>query len=347
MRKLISSSTCLLFVLIFISGFSGASTASEIIVPGLESDQIVEAWVKDELLMLKADNGRLYSVPLASVELADFTFSPENPISTAGLGPSLEDILDLIREGVSERNIRAFIETSTDRNWRWEPTAGDLVALKQAGASEELIQFLLSFDGSRPRITYIAWKTPFSPRKDLPPTVPSKRTTSSTDINVQEGIPYFPYVYPGYGFTGPTYPIYPVYPVHPIEKPGRPNRTTPRPFYRPRQPSPPIATPYSRTRSASRGNQLWIRWSLPRAGGYASSQHTGRATASSRHYGTTLTGSSSGGIRSMTGSSNIGNRGGARATSGRSSSFQGGRGSSASRGTSGGRSAFSRTKSNR
>ncbi len=341
MRQLNSSSSCLLFVLIFISGFSGASAASEIVVPGLESDKIVEAWVKDELLMLKADNGRLYSVPLASVELTDFSFSPESPISTAELGPSLEDILDLIREGVSERNIRAFIETSTGRHWRLDPTAGDLVALKQAGASEELIQFLLSFDGFRPRTTTIAWKTPFSPRKDLPPSVPSKRTTSSTNINVQEGIPYFPYVYPGYGYTCPTYPVFPPRPVYPIEKQDSPNRTTPRPFYRPRQSSPPIATPYRRTRSASRGNQLWIRWSLPRAGGYASSQNIGeprQATRPSQHYGTHVTGSSSAGIRQMTGSSSMGSSG-ARSTSGRPS--RGSRG-----GSSGGRGAFSRARSN-
>ncbi len=359
MRKLVCH-LCLLFIPTI--GFSGASAASEIVIPGLESSQIVEAWVDDELLLLKAVNGRLYSVLLSSVDLSDFSFPPDDMDrldQPAGASPSLEDILELIRAGVSEANIRTFIETSADYDWRMHLTAGDLVALKQAGAGEELIQFLLSFDGSRPRTTYIAWKTPFSPRKDLPPTVPSNKTTSSTDIEVREGIPYFPYIYPGYGYAGPTYPVFPPRPVHPIEKPVRSNRTTPRPFYRPRQPIPPVATPFSRTLSASRGNQLWIRWSLPRAAngnGYARSQSTGsssRTLRSSYAYGNPLTGSSSSGIRATTGSSNRGSTRasgagswGARSAFGRSS-IRGGGGSSSSRGSSGARGVFSRSRSNR
>jgi hypothetical protein len=345
MRKLICP-LCLLFVLTI--GFSGASAASEIIIPGLESDRIVEAWVDDELLVLKAANGRLYSVPLSSVELADFCFSPSSLDPSARVGPSLDDILGLIRAGVSETNIRTFIETSADPNWRLDLTADNLVALKQGGASEELIRYLLDFDSSRPRTTYIPWETPFSPRKDLPPEVTSQNTVSSADATVQDGMPYYPYVYPGYGYSCPSYPIYP---VHPIEKPERPNRPTPRTFYRPRQPNPPVATPYSRTRSASRGNQLWIRWSLPRASGYARSHGTGQSTAPShRSYGTSLTGSSRGGMRSLSGSSGTGNSrsmgssstGGAGSTGGRSF-----RGSSGSRSSGGARGAFSRARSNK
>jgi hypothetical protein len=333
--------SCLLFVLIFfISGFSGASAASEIVIPGLQSNPIVEARVDGELLLLKAANGRLYSVPLSYVELADFCFLRSNRDPSRSAGPSLEDILRLIREGVSAKNIRTFIDTFTDPLWRLELTADDLVALKQAGASEELIQYLMSLESSRPGTTTIPWGTPFSPRKELPPEAPTKKSVSSADADVQGGIPYYPYVYPGYGYSCPTYPIYPVYPVHPIEKPDRPNRPMPRPFFGPRPSNPTVASPYSRTLSASRGNQLWIRWSLPRAGGYARSHGEGAMNqavpSSRRNYATPLTGTSRGSMQPSTGPSNMGNRGstgGARATGARSF-----------RGSSGTRSAFSRSK---
>jgi hypothetical protein len=302
--------------------------ASQIIVPAFPSERFVDAWIEGELLLLKTEDGRLYSVPVGSVELESiFVEEPDT-------GPTVSDINELLLAGVSESTIKAYIESS---GARFEISKDDILSLKMAGASEAFIRYLIFRGGTGPQEAYITWRGPSAPQKEVPPASNVQETTTD---EYQSGTAHFPYVVPGFGA------YYPVYPSHCLY-PGYPQRSTKSRRDDPNRDLPPGAQPgyyWPETRSlmktsvtrpgrpksqthhrgAVRTGGLWLRWkggSNPNRSGSASrrsesysSPNMQGAAPSSRANGTvgtattTMSGGSSGrisrapGTRSMMGS---------------------------------------------
>jgi hypothetical protein len=258
--------------------------ASQIVVPGLESERIVETRVDGELLLLRTEEGRLYSIAVDSVELQSLQAS--EPTTPAIL--SVPDIVELLLSGVSEETVRAYIEASAPTNVRYDLTKSDLIELKRAGASEAFIQYLIRLGRYGPMSTYVTWRSPEGPRREEPPTI---EVQGYADEGAQGGIPYFPYVFPGCGTCG-SYPYYPLSPVHPIY-PGHPihpgwgggGTTTPdgtegsRPGYYPnerrslfRRSTSGNLKPTPLPSGRSSNGKAWLRWK-------GSSGRRGKATA--------------------------------------------------------------------
>lgn len=177
---------------------------AQIAIPGLRPGDIVDAWVEGPHVILKTQDGRLYSIPtstpgidLAEVELAAATERPADPLT-------VPDIIDMLRAGLSEATIKAHIQESGAENVGLGLTKDELIELKQAGASEAFLQYLIRLGPGGPKITYIRWTGPAWPPR---PAEPTTYTPEPVETNTfQEGIPLYPYVFPGYGFSYSQYP---------------------------------------------------------------------------------------------------------------------------------------------
>jgi hypothetical protein len=275
-----------------VSGIAKTARAeAQIVVPGLSSETFSEAWIEGDLLLIKTVEGRLYSVPVGSIDLDFDTAGRDRPSHT---GPTLSDVIDLLHAGVSEQTIKAFIESRRVDELRFDISKESIIRLKQAGASEAFIQYLIRVGRSGPNTTYIYWSGPSAP--DQGP--PTRNAPEPTRNESQQGIPLYPYVFPGFGVSYPIYPVYPSHPIYP-SRPSYPGHTTGGA----RDPNLlPGATPgyywpemrsLMRSQSQPRGNsrgttrthvskgdgQLWLRWkggSSPRRGG--SSNHSTSST---------------------------------------------------------------------
>jgi hypothetical protein len=205
-RFLLFSFVCYWVLGVWLLSTSSAWAAAPIVVPGLESEHIVETRVEGGLLLLRTEEGRLYSIPLDSFELQSLPI--EKPSMSASL--SIPDIMELLRSGVSEGTIRAYIEANRPPNGSYDLTKGDLIGLERAGASDAFLQYLIRVGRYGPRSTYVTWRSPEGPRREEPQIV----VRESTEETYQSGIPYFPYIYPGCNPCN-SYPHYPVQPIHP------------------------------------------------------------------------------------------------------------------------------------
>jgi hypothetical protein len=288
--------------------------ASQIVVPGLESERIVETRVDGELLLLRTEEGRLYSIPVNSVEFQSLQAS-EEPTTPAIL--SVPDIVELLLSGVSEETVRAYIEASAPPNVRYDLTKADLIELKRAGASEAFIQYLIRLGRYGPMSTFVTWRSPEGPRREEPPEV---EVQGYADEGTQGGIPYFPYVFPGCGTCG-SYPYYPLRPVHPIY-PGHPihpgwgggGTTTPdgtegsRPGYYPnerrslfRSSTSGNVKPTPLPSGRSSNGKAWLRWkgSAGQRGKATANGISSNLEATPSFRGTTRTSSSNSGQRAI------------------------------------------------
>ncbi len=334
---------------------SSAWAAFQVVVPGMESERIVETHVEGELLLLRTEEGRLYSIPLDSVE---FQSQRVAEASTPAL-LSIPDIVELLLSGVSERTIRAHIEASAPPDVRYDITKKDLIDLKRAGASEAFIQYLIRLGRYGPMSTYVTWRSPEGPRRDEPSKV---EVRGYADDDYQQGIPYFPYVYPGCGSCG-SYPYYPIrpgrpgYPSHPIYPGG--GTTNPsdgtqgtRPGYYPDERKSLFRSSTSPSRKPGHGNlkpvplpsgrssngKAWLRWKgssgQPGDGKATTYGESPRRGATSSSQGAARAPSSSSGYRAVGSSRSIMSTG---SSSGRGQSTSRGRASGASRSGSGSR----------
>lgn len=166
---------------------------AQIVIPGLEEDRVVEAWVEGHLVLLRTEEGRLYSLPVGAVEVGLLPTTEQPPVE-----PSLSDIVDMLRAGVSERNVKALIETK--RRAPYAITKQELIELERAGASEAFIHYLLHVGRAAPKTTYVTWPGPQWPPRE---TESAAEIGAPAAVQEQEGIPLFPYVFPGYGVSCP------------------------------------------------------------------------------------------------------------------------------------------------
>ena len=123
-------------------------------------------------------------------------------------------ILDLLDAGVSEPSIQRFVERN---HYTIQLTADDLVALKKAGASDWLIEFLQETEGAAG--TQAEGETQTAPATiDESDGTVEAATYDSPDVYVGFGFGigfgypyyYYPYYYPSYYY--PAYPFYSPYP---------------------------------------------------------------------------------------------------------------------------------------
>ena len=129
-------------------------------------------------------------------------------------------ILDLLDAGVSEASIQRFVEGN---RYTVHLTAEDLVNLKKAGASNELIEFLQETEEApSPQAEEETQTAPSMTYESEPGDTVGAVTYSSPDVYVGFGFgigfgyPYYysPYYYPYY-YSGYYYPAYPIYSPYP------------------------------------------------------------------------------------------------------------------------------------
>ena len=181
--------------------FSGVA-AAELNISGLPETRVVEIWQQKGQLFLKGEDGRLYSVPLdvlSKDQLESITVEQINRglARSSDSVPPVAEVLDLLRASVSEETIRTFVR---GKRGRYDLSANDLLALKEAGASEAFMQFLIRAGG----------KKRFFAGYNGPPRDRSRDIVAAPEAvyadPAPEGIPFYPYVYPGYYGYGGGYP---------------------------------------------------------------------------------------------------------------------------------------------
>jgi hypothetical protein len=131
----------------------------------------------------------------------------------------VEVILDLLDAGISEDSIQRFVERN---QYTVQLTAGDLVDLKKAGASDELIAFLQETEGASSAQAEGETQTSPSGSYESDEAVNAVEYSSPDvyfgfGVGIGFGYPYYysPYYYPGYYYPGYYYPAYPIYSPYP------------------------------------------------------------------------------------------------------------------------------------
>ncbi len=176
--------------------------AAQIKISGLPETRMVEVWQERGQLFLKGEDGRLYSVPLNVLGAEDLEGLTVERINrglsrSSDTAPPVTDVLELLRAGISEETIRTFVR---GRRGRYDLSTQDLLALKEAGASEAFMQFLIRAGGKRQFLP--AYNGPPRDRSQDVVAVPEPAYTDPAPA----GIPLYPYVYPGYYGYGSGYP---------------------------------------------------------------------------------------------------------------------------------------------
>ncbi len=173
--------------------FSGLA-AAQIRISDLPETRVVEVWQDKGQLFLKGEDGRLYSIPLSTLEGRDIEGITAEEINrgltrSSNTVPPVAELLELLRAGISEETIRTFVR---GKRGRYSLSTDDLLELKQAGASEEFLQFLIRAGGKRQ----------FFPGYSGPPRDRSQDVVAAPEPAYADpapgGIPFYPYVYPGY-----------------------------------------------------------------------------------------------------------------------------------------------------
>ena len=173
------------------------SAAAQIRISHLPEARVVEVWQDKGQLFLKGEDGRLFSIPLDRLRPEDLEGLTVEQINrgltkTSRDVPSVAEVLELLQAGVSENTIRTFVQ---GKRGRYDLSTSDLLALKHAGASESLMQFLIRA-GGRKR---------FLPGYNGPPRDRSRDIVAQQPVYADPtpaGIPIYPYVFPGYGYGG-------------------------------------------------------------------------------------------------------------------------------------------------
>ncbi len=173
--------------------FSGLA-AAQIRISDLPETRVVEVWQDKGQLFLKGEDGRLYSIPLSTLEGRDIEGITAEEINrgltrSSNTVPPVAEVLELLRAGISEETIRTFMR---GKRGRYSLSTDDLLELKQAGASEEFLQFLIRAGGKRQ----------FFPGYSGPPRDRSQDVVAAPEPAYGDpapaGIPFYPYVYSGY-----------------------------------------------------------------------------------------------------------------------------------------------------
>ncbi len=173
--------------------FSGLA-AAQIRISDLPETRVVEVWQDKGQLFLKSEDGRLYSIPLSTLEGRDIEGITAEEINrgltrSSNTVPPVAEVLELLRAGISEETIRTFMR---GKRGRYSLSTDDLLELKQAGASEEFMQFLIRAGGKRQ----------FFPGYSGPPRDRSQDVVAAPEPAYGDpapaGIPFYPYVYSGY-----------------------------------------------------------------------------------------------------------------------------------------------------
>ncbi len=181
--------------------FSGLA-AAQIRISDLPETRVVEVWQDKGQLFLKGEDGRLYSVPLSTLEGRDIEGITAEEINrgltrSSNTVPPVAEVLELLRAGISEETIRTFVR---GKRGRYSLSTDDLLELKQAGASEEFLQFLIRAGGKRQ-----FFRAYNGPPRDRSQDVVAAPEPAYADP-APAGIPLYPYVYPGYYGYGSGYP---------------------------------------------------------------------------------------------------------------------------------------------
>ena len=177
-----------------IYGSAPTLAVAQVRISGLAEMKVVEVREEGGQLLLRSDDGRLFSVPLDRVDgLAGLSVEEINrSLRTDSSDVTVAEILDLLGAGISEKTITAYVQK---RGARFDLSAVHLLELKRAGATERFLQFLIRAGG----------KGRFLPSYNGPRRQVRQETITADRFSdpsyaepVPEGIPYYPYVYPGY-----------------------------------------------------------------------------------------------------------------------------------------------------
>lgn len=276
-----------------------APCKAQIEIPGLRPGSLVEAWTEGQHVILRVEDGRLFSIPLTTPgidrALEGLSSAAAPPAGTV----TISDIIDMLRAGISEATIKAHIQASGEETVDLERTKDNLIALKQAGASEAFLQYLIRLGQKTPKTTLIRWGKPSWPPRPVQDTPAIHQPAES--VSYQEGIPLYPYVFPGYGVSYPHSRGYGCFRYHRQNDEASKNRAP----YRRRM-------VYPKTESYRQGANggLLIRWNGPRQGGGGRAGMVNRATPS-----TSSSGQMSPPTRSSSFRKTFSSRGAPRATS--------------------------------
>ena len=177
----------------------GSGSLSLFLLPGAQaaphlplergSIHLVSYRIEGNQVILSSADGRLFSLPAgtpgvdALLETIDQNPGQEVP---AGI-LTVQDIIDLLRAGISEETIAVYIEES---GARYVLSKEDLLAIKKAGGSESFLQFLIR--GRLRRVPSAGVRGGVPPEEAVPVEPPAVAEPEPS------GIPIYPYVYPGY-----------------------------------------------------------------------------------------------------------------------------------------------------
>ncbi len=177
-----------------IYGIAPPLAAAQVRISGLAEMKVVEVREEGGQLLLRSDDGRLFSVPVDRVDgLAGLSVEEINRgLETDSADVTVAEILDLLGAGISEKTITVHVQR---RGAHFDLSAADLLELKRAGATDPFLQFLIRAGGTRRFLPSYN-----GPRRQVrPETITTHRVSAPSYAEpVPEGIPYYPYVYPGY-----------------------------------------------------------------------------------------------------------------------------------------------------
>ncbi len=193
-----------------IYGSAPTLAVAQVRISGLAEMKVVEVQEEGGQLLLRSDDGRLFSVPLDRVDgLAGLSVEEINrSLRTDSSDVTVAEILDLLGAGISEKTITAYVQK---RGARFDLSAADLLELKRAGATDPFLQFLIRAGGKQRFLPSYN-----GPRRQVrPETITTHRLSApSYPEPVPEGIPYYPYVYPGYTSYAGYAPYFASHTVH-------------------------------------------------------------------------------------------------------------------------------------
>lgn len=193
--------------------------AGQITIGG-EALRIVDARVQGEQILLTSADGRLFTLPASTPGMAALLDGLESGRGFEARPLSVRDIIELLESGISEHTLRVYLETHRSR---YELTKEDLLRLREAGASNAFLEFLIQSGRTASAYRSKQWKAytylEGMERDRERPGLESAAGLAQAAEPEFEGIPFFPF---SFGVGGPVFgPAGPIFglPVPPPTEP--------------------------------------------------------------------------------------------------------------------------------
>ena len=163
---------------------------TQVRISGLTEINVVEVREEGEQLLIESDDGRLFSVARDHVSVEEI----HRGLETSSNEVTVAEILALLASGISERTITVYVQ---NRGAHFDLSAADLIELERAGAADSLLQFLIRASGKQRLLPGYNGPRREAGQETSPSTTQPLSDSYSTD-KVPEGVPYYPFGYPGY-----------------------------------------------------------------------------------------------------------------------------------------------------